>query len=309
MPAQTIYPAQNTLGEGPLWHTERGSIFWVDILEKKLFELNQTTRNLQTYSLPERVGTVVVESKNTVVVALQSGIARLNLDTQQLDWLVDLEKDIPTNRPNDGKCDPQGRLWQGTMDLTCQSGAGTLYCIDNELKISKKLTNLTISNGMTWSMDGQRFYFIDSPTHRIESYLFDGETGNIQFEKTAVRVKPEMGKPDGMTIDTEGMLWVAHWGGSAVRRWNPNTSECLETIELPAPHISSCTFGGAGLDQLFITSARVGLSEADLEKYPESGNLFVVKMAVKGLQPNIFSRSAAHHFGTQTDRKTPEINY
>lgn len=283
------YPSENKLGEGPLWHSERNSILWIDILEKKLFELNQSTQKLQVYSLPERVGTVVIESKNTVIVALQGGLARVNLDTQHLDWLTDLEKEIPTNRPNDGKCDPQGRLWQGTMDMDCKDGAGTLYCIDNEFNRAVKLTNLSVSNGMAWALDGQRFYFIDSPTYRIDAYFFDGKTGNIEFEKTAVSIPKIMGMPDGMTIDNEGMLWVAHWSGFTVRRWNPNTSECLETIELPVPQITSCAFGGEGLDQLFITSARTGMSESDLGKYPESGNLFVVKMKVKGVKSYKFN--------------------
>lgn len=170
MKPTTAYPAQNQLGEGPIWHAERGSIFWVDILEKKLFEFSPTTQKLQTYSLPERVGTVVIESKNAVIVALQGGLARLHLDTERLDWLVDLEKNTPTNRPNDGKCDPQGRLWQGTMDLACKTGAGTLYCIDSDLVPKPTLTNLSISNGMAWSLDGQRFYFIDSPTFQINCW-------------------------------------------------------------------------------------------------------------------------------------------
>ncbi len=284
MKPTTAYPAQNQLGEGPIWHTERGSIFWVDILEKKLFEFSPTTQKLQTYSLPERVGTVVIESKNAVIVALQGGLARLHLDTERLDWLVDLEKNTPTNRPNDGKCDPQGRLWQGTMDLACKTGAGTLYCIDSDLVPKPTLTNLSISNGMAWSLDGQRFYFIDSPTFQINCYLFDGQTGNIVFEKIAITIPQEMGLPDGMTIDAEGMLWVAHWGGFAVRRWSPETGQLLETIEVPAPQVTSCAFGGENLDQLFITTARVGMSEADLEKYPESGRLFVIKIMVKGVE-------------------------
>lgn len=291
MRTQSIYPTKNSLGEGPLWHAARGSILWVDILEKKLFELNTNTQKLQTYLLPEWVGMVAIESENTVIVALQGGLARLDLDTERIEWLVDLEKTILTNRPNDGKCDPQGRLWQGTMDLDCKDGAGTLYCIDNELKIGVKLTNLSISNGMAWSLDGRRFYFIDSPTYRIESYFFDAKTGNITFEKTAVEIPKEIGMPDGMTIDAEGMLWVAHWGGFAVRRWNPHTGECLETIALPAPQITSCAFGEPELDRLFITSARIGISEADLEKYPESGSLFVVKMKVKGVESYKFNQN------------------
>lgn len=273
--------SKNQLGEGPVWHSERQSLFWVDILEKKLFEQPWQSPHHNEWTLPEYVGTVAIESENTVIVALQNGIARFDLITKKLDWIVDLEKEIPSNRANEGKCDPQGRLWQGTMDLDCKDGAGTLYCIDNELNVEAKITNLRISNGMAWSLDSTRFYFIDSSTYRIESYFFDGKMGDIIFEKTAITIPESMGLPDGMTIDSEGMLWVAHWGGFAVRRWDPDTSELLETIEFPAPQITSCTFGGPDFDHLFITSARVGMSETDLEKYPQSGNVFVVKTGVK----------------------------
>jgi len=281
MKLKTAYQAANNLGEGPIWHPERGSIFWVDILEKNLYELNWESQQRNAWKMPTKIGTVAVESKNSVVVALQGGIARFNLETAFLEYLTDLEKDTETNRPNDGKCDSKGRLWQGTMNLDCTPEAGSLYCFNGNT-LTKKLANLTISNGMAWSLDNQKFYFIDSPTYQIACYCFDEESGEIQFLKTAVKIPESMGKPDGMTIDSDEMLWVAHWGGFAVRRWNPDTGDLLETIELPVPQVTSCTFGGKDLDELFITTARVGMSDEDLVKYPESGHLFTQKMSVKG---------------------------
>ena len=286
------HPAANILGEGPIWHPERKSIFWVDILEKLLFEMNHKTQAVKSWQMPERIGTVAVETYATVIVALQGGIFRFHLENEILELLVELEKESLENRPNDGKCDVNGRLWQGTMDLGCAENAGSLYCFDGK-NLVKKLPNLSISNGMAWSLDNQRFYFIDSPLYRIDAYFFDEKTGEITFEKTAVTVPETMGLPDGMTIDTEGMLWVAHWGGFAVRRWNPETGELMETIEMPVPQVTSCAFGGEDLDELFITTARTGMPAEDLAKYPESGHLFKVKTTTKGIETYKFGRSNA----------------
>ena len=288
------HSAANSLGEGPIWHSERQSIFWVDILGKLLFEMNHETHAVKSWEMPERIGTVAVETQETVIVALQGGIFRFHLENEVLELLVELEKDISENRPNDGKCDVNGRLWQGTMDLGCAENAGSLYCFDSK-NLVKKLPNLSISNGMVWSLDNQRFYLIDSTLMRIDAYFFDEKTGEITFEKTVVTVPETMGLPDGMTIDTEGMLWVAHWGGFAVRRWNPATGELMETIEMPVPQVTSCAFGGEDLDELFITTARTGMSTEALAKYPESGHLFKVKTTTRGIE--------TYKFGTHNAKK------
>jgi len=290
MKLKIAHPAANSLGEGPIWHPERRSILWIDILEKNLYELTWESQQLKSWKMPAKIGTVAIESKNSVIVALQGGIARFNLDSEALDYLAELETTIETNRPNDGKCDSEGRLWQGTIDLDCAKEAGALYCFDGE-NCNKKLGNLTISNGMAWSLDNQRFYFIDSPTFCIDAYLFDAKSAKITFERTVIKVPESMGLPDGMTIDSDGMLWVALWGGFAVGRWNPHTGDLLETIELPVPQVTSCTFGGKDWDELFITTARVGMSDEALAQYPESGHLFIQKMSVKGIESFKFGKT------------------
>ena len=143
---------------------------------------------------------------------------------------------------------------------------------------------------MAWSADNKRFYFIDSTTYKVDSYSFDLKTGNIKFETTVITIPENMGMPDGMCIDKEGMLWIAHWNGFAVRRWNPINGHLLLTIELPVPQVTSCTFGGKNLDELFITTAKTGLSDEQLKQYPESGHLFTIKTSVKGK----FSEKFAH---------------
>jgi sugar lactone lactonase YvrE len=285
--ATIAFPAANVLGEGPVWHGEGQSLFWVDIEGKQLQELKWPTLQFQSWPMPQMIGMVVPYNENNLVVALQGGLALFHLKTGQLDWLTEVEKDTIDNRPNDGKCDSKGRLWLGTMHKGANVNSGSLYCLQQNL-ITSKLTSLTISNGMAWSRDDKHFYFIDSSLQRIDQYVFDPITGDIVFERTAITIPPEMGLPDGMTIDEEGMLWVAQWGGFCVCRWDPNTGALLHKIEVPVPQVTSCTFGGENLDVLFITTARVGLSEEILSKHPESGHVFSVQTEVRGFLPYNF---------------------
>jgi sugar lactone lactonase YvrE len=287
--AALLYPAANMLGEGPVWHAARQSIFWVDIEGKRVQELTWPAKQEHNWPMPQRVGMVVPSDKSNLVVALEDGLYRLNLDSSTLQELVAVEKDVTENRPNDGKCDREGRLWLGTMHRNAKESRGALYCIDKS-NITQQLTGLSIANGMAWSLDDQYFYFIDSVLHRIDRYLFDACSGTITFNRTVVKTPEELGLPDGMAIDDEGMLWVAHWDGFCVCRWHPDTGALLHKIEMPVPQVSSCTFGGKNLDQLIITTARVDMSEEALRQYPQSGHLFVAQPGVKGQLPNHFKR-------------------
>lgn len=279
--AKVLDTTTNLLGEGPVWHAERNSFFWVDIEGKKLHEMNWANKQVQTWQMPQRIGMVVIEDGDNLIVALQEGLAKFDLKTAAIEWLMDIEKDIVNNRANDGKCDSEGRLWLGTMDVEAKQGAGSLYCINNN-NISQQLSHLSISNGMAWSLDNKRFYFIDSPQRKIDTYLFEATTGVINFERTAAVIPEALGLPDGMCIDAEGMLWVAHWDGFCVARWNPENGALLATINLPVPQVTSCAFGGENLDQLIITTASVGLTDEALLKYPESGFVFIAEPGVKG---------------------------
>lgn len=289
MKAEILYPAQCLLGEGPLWHAERNSCFWVDIERGMLFEYHWLSKVTKTWKFDGRLTSVCPSIENGLLMGLNAGIARFDLTTEKLEWLLDIESEITNNRCNDAKCDTKGRLWLGTMDMNFKPGASTLYCIDKNLIIEKKLSNLTISNGMAWTADNTRMYFIDSPTQAIQSYIFDANSGAILFEKNAVLIPEEIGTPDGMCIDSEGMLWVAHWGGFGVYRWNPADGTLIEKIEIPVPHVTSCAFAGENLDHLIITTARGDLNEDELKKYPESGNVFILKMKVRGTKSNTCS--------------------
>jgi sugar lactone lactonase YvrE len=288
MTASLLIQLDCYLGEGSYWHSGRNSLFFVDIERKALYEYSLSNSSLKKREMPARVSVIMQDTQGALILGLQGGIASFDLQSEKLDWLLALEKDIPTNRTNDGGIDAKGRMWIGTLDVKLAAGKGALYCIGNDLAITQKMDNCTISNGLTWSLDGQRMYYIDTPLHTVQSYFFDVETGNISFEKNAVTIPKETGAPDGMCIDEEGMLWVALYHSGTVCRFNPHTGDLIDKVEFPAPHVTSCAFGGPELDHLFITTAQEKMSEDDLKKYPLSGSVFVVKPGVKGVRTNAF---------------------
>jgi sugar lactone lactonase YvrE len=169
------------------------------------------------------------------------------------------------------------------MAYTNQTTQGSLYRLDADLSVHKMLGNIGISNGIVWSLDQKTLYYIDSNAHTVRAFDYNNATGAIANERVVITVARDMGLPDGMAIDAEGMLWVAHFGGSAVRRWDPNTGQVLATIGLPAKQITACAFGDANLDTLYITSGANGLDAAALANQPHAGALFSVKPGVRGV--------------------------
>ena len=286
MTASLLYSSKCFLGESPMWHHERNSCFWVDIENHLLFEYSWLNRSVRTWTFERKITLAVKGQDNELILGFQGGIGRFNLVTEELQWLLDIDKEKEDIRCNDGNCDRSGRLWIGTLQMEFKKGAGALYLVEKDRSIQKKISGVTISNGLAWSPDNHKMYFIDTPTQKVESYHYDNDSGNIIHEKTAISIPKELGSPDGMTIDAEGMLWIGHYGGFGVYRWNPLTGELMEKISLPVPNVTSCGFAGEALDHLFITTARENLSAEELAKYPESGSVFFTKMRVKGVASN-----------------------
>ena len=281
-----LHQSQCILGESPFWHAKRKSFFWVDIEEGELYEFHLVLKKTTKRKFNQRLSLVVEGQGDYLILALDRKIARYDLETEKLTWLVEVEEDQPLNRFNDGACDADGRLWIGTMSTKITPESGALYKITSALSPEKMLGKITISNGMAWTSDNQTFYYIDSPTQEIRAYRFDLETGEINFDRTVIRVPKELGTPDGMSMDREGKLWVAHYGGFGVYCWDPENGKLLKKIVLPAPHVTSCVFGGENLDHLLITTARENLTEAQLQEYPQSGDVFLVKTNTQGFLSN-----------------------
>ena len=248
----------------------------------------RTCKIRRSWQFDRMVSTVVPETDSTVVVALQNEIIRVNLTDGNTASIAPIPDNNGKIRCNDGKCDPSGRLWIGTMGFGAPKGAASLYCVWADGTVETKLTKVTISNGIVWSANKKYMYYNDTPTRKIIRFRYDDSSGDILYDGVAVNIPEGSGSPDGMTIDCNDNLWVAQWGGGGVYCYNPYTGDLLTKIVVPAPHVASCAFGGDKLDTLYITTARAGLSEEQLEEYPLSGSVFCCKPGAKGVPANCF---------------------
>jgi sugar lactone lactonase YvrE len=289
--AAVVLPVGASLGEGAYWHRQQQKLWWIDIENGRLHIFNPSDSSLQTHEMGRRIGTVVPDREGNAIVALQDGIFRYHLDKHTFNLLAAPEKDKPGNRFNDGKCDPKGRLWAGTMAISASGNHGALYCLEANGEIAKKIDSVGISNGIVWTADASQMYYIDTPTGEVRAYTYDAATADIRFNRIAVSIPKDAGYPDGMAIDSEGMIWVALWEGSGVMRYNPATGKPLLKVHTPgAWRVTSCAFGGEQLDELYITTASIGLNEEQKQHYPNSGHLFKIKLDnIRGVTMPVFA--------------------
>lgn len=282
-------PQPATLGEGAVWHPARQSLFWIDILGRKLFETTLAGPDVVVRPLPQLVGAVVPAAAGDLLVLLQDGVHRLDLATgRTTPWVHPAGHDAATVRFNDAKCDPQGRLWAGTMALDESGGHGALYRIHSDGSCHIMRTGVSISNGLAWSPDHRTLYYIDSPTRSVQAFDYDAATGNLSRPRVAFDTSAVAGYPDGCTIDVEGNLWIAHWDGWCVSRWDPTRARLLETVRVPVSQVTTCTFGGPRLDTLFITTAGNRLGAAERAAQPEAGFVFAASVGAAGSPPDAF---------------------
>lgn len=286
---ELIIDAKSPLGEGPIWDVGRQVLWWTDILSSTVHCHNPADGENRTWEIGQMVGTIVLSKSGGLILAAQNGFLRFDPETGATELIADPEPTQPENRFNDGKCDPAGRLWAGTMPLTEDSATGALYCLHPDGRVEKKGGGYSIPNGIVWSADAKTMWHIDSPTRRIDAWDFDNATGTITNRRTAIKITDEGAFPDGMAIDAEGKLWVAQWGGWSVVRFGPETGEAMARIDLPVSQVTACAFGGPNLDELYITSARKNLSGENLKKQPLAGGLFKAKVAVRGMEPTMFA--------------------
>lgn len=298
--ATLVLDAKAELGEGPVWDTRASCLYFVDILRGRVHRCDHASGPPprrsdgagfgaagRIYEIGISVGAVAPTESGDLIMAVRDGFARLDPAAGTVRTVVAVEADRPANRMNDGKCDAAGRFWAGTMALDEQAGAGALYRLDPDGRVHTMVTGVTISNGIDWSDDDRLMYYIDSGTGSVDVFDFDGSDGSIRNRRTVVRIDESDGVPDGMTLDDEGHLWVALWGGGAVHRYSPD-GRLDAIVRVPAPHVTCCAFGGADLRDLFITTATIKLSEAERAAQPQAGGLFRARPGVKGRPPNRF---------------------
>ena len=286
---ELLLNAKSPLGEGPIWDIHRQVLWWTDILGRVLHCYNPIDGTNRTWEIGQMVGTLVSAKCGGLVLAAQNGFLRCDPLTGVTELIVDPEADKPENRFNDGKCDPAGRLWAGTMPITEDSATGSMYCLHPDGHVEKHGGAYSIPNGIVWRADAETMYHIDSPTRRVDAWDFDNATGTISNRRTAVEIQDEGAFPDGMAMDVEGKIWVALWGGWCVARFDPDTGEALARVELPVSQVSACAFGGLDLEELYITSARKNLSYKELENQPLAGGLFKARVAVRGVESVAFA--------------------
>lgn len=270
-------------GEGPLWHRDR--LLYVDIEGHKILSFDPVSQQEKLWDVGERVGTVVVREKGGLVIAGDNGFSLLDEASGAVTRITDPESDIATNRFNDGKCDPAGRFWAGTMHLgPKRTASGSLYVLHADLHAEKRFSGVTVSNGIVWTKDARTMFYIDTPRRNVLAFDFDVTTGLISNERVAFHTNDYSGVPDGMAIDADDCLWVAFCHGSAVRCFEPRTGRCEAELLLPCREVTACAFGGPELKDLFITTGIPGEGAC-----PLSGRLFVTHAGVRGVVSATFA--------------------
>ena len=276
---QCVAEVHAVLGEGPVWVEREAALYWVDIKGRRIFRLGDGS--VDEWPTPFRVGSIAPRAGGGFIAGTDEGIAAIDVEANSFEIVANPEEHLPGNRFNDGKLDRQGRFWAGTMDDQERSDSGTLYRIDPDLRWTAVDQDYKVTNGPAFSPRGDVMYHNDSARQVTYAFELDAE-GNASGRRTFLQFGPGDGYPDGMTVDAEGCLWIAFWDGWCIRRFSPE-GERLQTIRMPVARPTSCAFGGPELDQLYVTSASIGLDEAALRMQPKAGGLFMLQAGVGGL--------------------------
>jgi sugar lactone lactonase YvrE len=285
---ELVVDARADLGEGPTWDADGHRLIWVDITMGLVHRFDPETGTDASLAVGQPTGAAVPSTSGRLALAVRDGFALLDPATGRVEPLAEVEPEDPRTMMNDGKCDPAGRFWAGTRDIEGHRPLGSLYRLGTDRSPVRVLTGVTISNGLGWSPDHRTMYYIDSATFGVDAFDFEPEAGSVSHRRRLVEFPKAWGLPDGMTVDEEGFLWVAFWGGSAVRRLDPD-GDLTSTIAFPVSQVTSCAFGSDDLSDLYVTSARAGLSDAELDSQPDAGGLFRLSPGVRGLPPRWFA--------------------
>jgi len=284
-----IVDIRSGLGEGPVWSELEQALYWLDCVKPAVYRYDPGTGENRQLDLPldSTIGTIAFRRRGGYIMALESGIKVVEDDGKTVRLVCHPEKGRDENRYNDGKPDRSGRLFLGSLNKADRDPTGALYRINVDGSCRELDGPFVCANGMDWSLDNRIFYFVDSGSRNIFAYDYDPATGDLENRRVLATVAAEEGTPDGMCIDTEGFLWVAHWNGWRVSRFDPQGRRERQ-IRMPVPQPTSLCFGGPDLDRLYITSAAMDLDRPTLEAAPLSGSLFMLEPGVKGLPPSWF---------------------
>jgi sugar lactone lactonase YvrE len=292
MPQPTLVDARHALlGEGPIWDPVQNRLVWIDVLAGGIFWADESGRLVDSLTIQGHLGTAIPGAAGELLLATAEGFSVLETD-RTITTLNTVLADQPDLRFNDGKADPRGRALVGTLSYSDRARSADLFRLEPDASTESILTGVSLSNGLGWSADGRVMYYVDTPTGRIDSFVYDLENGTLGQRAVFATVPPGWGVPDGLCVDDAGGVWVALFGGAAVLRF---TSDGIldARVEFPVPNITSCAFGGEGGDILFVTTASAGLDPEFLRAHPEAGGLFTVATGFTGpaATPWVRSRS------------------
>lgn len=284
---ECIYNQPALLGESPLWDPQQQLLYWVDIERAELHCLNPKTKEHRVWSMPSEIGCIALRASGGLVAALRYGFAAIELPSGKVTMIDTVLTDTDGVMFNDGKCDRAGRFWAGTKDLAEQNDIGALYRLDVIGQATELTKGYAVANGFAWSPDNKIFYVCNSSARTIYQYDFDIKEGAISNKRIFATLSEDLGYPDGVTVDSEGGVWNAHWDGGCLTRYLPN-GKIDDVINMPVRRPTSCCFGGPDLTTLYVTSASTRLSPKELEKDQFAGCVFSVDTGIKGLSETKF---------------------
>ena len=288
---ELVHDAHAELGEGPLWDSLRARLLFVDILRGEIHDFDPATGDDRVVRIGGFVGAVGLTSGPDWIVAADRGFVLVDMATGAARPVAVVEGGRDDTRMNDGAVDSHGRFWAGTMSLRRQEGQGTLYRLDPDGRVTPMLAPVTTSNGIDWSPDDRHMYYADTRTRRIDMFDFDASLGAIANRRPFVDLAAagEHGSPDGLVVDAEGFVWLALWQGGGVRRYAPD-GRLDRAISLPVTYTTKCAFGGANLDELYVTTASSPLAPDERRREPHAGGIFRLRPGVRGRPANRFGR-------------------
>jgi len=285
-----IVPVQNTLGESVIWDHRLACLWWTDIHEKKLYNLDWKSQNITIFPTPERLTAIgLTENPGVLICAFENGFAYFSPALNMIKWVHKLGAEKTTHiRLNDGRLDRQGRFWAGSMvehpNRENLQERGKLYCLDRKGQVSVHKEDILISNSLSWSPDGQIMYFADTPKRQIMRMNFDSTLGHLSAPEIFSRTE---NGPDGSTVDQEGNLWNAEWGNGTIMQYAPS-GDVIGFDKLPVSQVACCCFAGPDMDYLCVSTARENLSDDIIAKEPHAGDLFIFKTTSQGLHDTLF---------------------
>ncbi len=287
MTADLILDLRAELAEGPVWDPATSRLLFVNIMAGEVHEFDPSTGADRVLQVGEPVGVVSPTADGHLIAGLQSGFARIDRRTGTVTKLAAVEADRPDNRMNDGACDSRGRFWAGTLNMRHQREAAALYRLDPDGRVTRVLEHVTNSNGLDWSPDDTRMYYVDTGTGRVDVFAFDAMGGQLSGRRPFVTIPDADGHPDGLIVDAEGGVWVALWGGGVVNRYRPDGALDRQ-VRVPVSHPTKCAFGGPDLSDLFITTAWQGFTAEQRAAHPHAGGIFHCRPGVTGHPVRLF---------------------